>query len=520
MAATAGPSHGRDDTRGIWAGSIKPCRLSPRVYKWRASSCAVSEPWTERHRPQSLDRVLGNAQALADLRRWAQSWEHGTPVQRAVLLSGPPGCGKTTAALALAREFGWEMVELNASDARSAPHIQRVAGLGATHETFSQTGEYRSTQQGQRKLILLDEADNLYERVSSEAPGDAELSDRGGKRAIVETVLATRQPMVLIANDAYELLRGTGERLAKHLLRIPFRRPTAPTIKKRLAEVAASEHVTVSEQALQTLAVRARGDLRSALNDLEAVAQGRTHLEVVEEVGLGERNRTESAFDAVATILKTTTIASAIAAARDLDEPPDFLLAWLDENLPMEYRDPHDLAAGYEALARADRLLGRAQRRQQFALWGYATELLAGGVATAKSHPYGTPPRYQFPGWIRRMGATKAGRGVRDRLGLKIGAQLHLGADRALRDLLGDLRRLARGDAAFAEALSWTLELEEEEIRFLLGPDAPSAQVEEIVSHVEARRTEGRAQQRFAPHAEPAAVKSSSRHRSTRLGDF
>ncbi len=484
----------------------------------------VAEPWVERHRPRRLNEVVGNAQAVEALRRWGESWKVGTPKERATLLAGPPGCGKTSAAHALAAEFGWEVLELNASDARSAPAIQRVAGLGSVHQTFSSGGDYQTSQKGQRKLIILDEADNLYERASEETEAQGtDWSDRGGKRAIVETVLHTRQPIVLIANDAYALTRGAGERLAKVTLRVPFRRLAAPVVKKVLAAVAVAEGVDVTDEVLQALVIGAHGDLRSAINDLEAVAAGRRRVHVLPSFALGERNRTETAFDAVGRILQATDMDRAITAARNLDEPPDFLLAWLDENVPMEYRRPEDLERALLALSSADILLGRAMRRQHFALWGYATEMMAGGVAAAKAQPYGTPPHYRFPGWILHMSRSKGARDLRSRLAEKLGHAMHLGSKAVVQDVLPSLGAMCRRDQELAESVSLRFELDEDEVRSLLGRGAAEAYVEEVVAHVAGRRTAStNPQTHLRPHAPTPAPRGekASRQRSTRLGDF
>jgi len=482
----------------------------------------MAEPWVERYRPRRLEQLVGNPQCVSELRAWAEAWKAGRPKERVAILAGPPGSGKTTAAHALAAEMGWQVVELNASDARNATAIQRVAGVGAVHQTFSLTGEYRSSERGELKLIILDEADNLYERGEGmEGEAGQDLSDRGGKRAIADTVAQTQQPIILIANDAYALTKGAGERIAKVALRLAFRRLPTATIRKVLREVATDEKVAVSDEVLQVLATRSQGDLRSAINDLEAACAGRERLESVAAIPLAERQRAESAFDVVAAILKSSDARHAIDAARELDEPPDFLLAWLDENVPSEYRDPGDLVRAYEALSRADVFLGRTMRRQQFGLWGYATELMAGGVAAAKTQRYGTPPMYRFPSWIRRMGATKGSRGVRDRLAQKLGHHLHMGADAVIRESLATLRRMAATQPEFAEAISLATDLEEDEIRALLGDALPERQVDEIVAHVEARRAQESKGQASIPAHEAAPKKAKpSRGRGTSLGEF
>ena len=75
----------------------------------------VATKWTEKYRPDSLKQVLGNGKAIEELRAWAKSWEMGEPITGAAILYGPAGTGKTSAAHALAREFDWDYIEMNAS---------------------------------------------------------------------------------------------------------------------------------------------------------------------------------------------------------------------------------------------------------------------------------------------------------------------------------------------------------------------------------------------------------------------
>ncbi len=131
-----------------------------------------SRPLAERWRPQRLADVVGNPRAVRDLRGWATDWQSagaGSPRLRAALLEGPPGVGKTSAALALAHDFHWSVVEMNASDARNQDSIQQVAGRASVTNTLGEDGTYRQAREGARTLILLDEADCLTGRITEES---------------------------------------------------------------------------------------------------------------------------------------------------------------------------------------------------------------------------------------------------------------------------------------------------------------------------------------------------------------
>jgi replication factor C large subunit len=436
--------------------------------------------WTEKYRPKSLDEVVGNGRAVAELRRWAGDWEHGHARKKAVILAGAPGTGKTSAAHALAADMGWGVLELNASDARNYSAIKRVAFSGAVHDTFSDTGEFISARSGGRKLIILDEADQLHEAAEKGSDG-RDIGDRGGKRAIVETVARTRQPVVLIVNDRYGLTREGGEALKDMCLMIKFDRLRRDVIRVALRRICELEGVSWTPEALDELSARAGGDLRAAVNDLQSLSAGTGSLRMDSLNSLGSRDERAQIFDAVVDILKGTSAERARTAMRRLDETPEFVLLWLDENVPLEYRHPDDLERAFDMLSRADVFLGRVSRRQQYSLWGYASDLMSAGVALAKRRKYNEFNRYRFPMWlVKRSRLRGGGRVQREVLG-RIGAYTHRSGYAARHQMLPLFRQLFESDHAFAVRFARELHLEPEHIAYILDAETISPRVRSLV---------------------------------------
>ena len=423
------------------------------------------EDWTEKYRPKHLHDIIGNERALTTLRAWAEKWDKGTiPPKRAVVLAGKPGTGKTSSALALASDFGWTVVELNASDARNEAVIKRIATAGAINETFDSFGNFNPSRDGGRKLIILDEADNLYEKTGS----GGELGDRGGKKAIIETIQQTKQPIILIVNDYYDLVKGGGEPLKQLTLLIQYYEASPSQILELLKRICVKEGITADVKVLRTIADRSKGDVRSAVTDLQSLGLNRKQLGMESLDALGYRDRETVVFDALREVFKAKTIQTSRNCLDDVDVPPETMLLWIDENLPREYLDTEDLARGYEAVSQADVFFGRVQRRQYYDLWSYACDLMSGGVSVAKTHNYGNM-QYAFPVWMKQLKSLQTPRMIRDSVVKKLGHLTHTSSRKTREFLLPSFQVLFRNDARFACKMISVLDLSESEVKYLLG---------------------------------------------------
>jgi replication factor C large subunit len=409
--------------------------------------------WAEKYRPQTLSQVVGHNKAVEELKQWAQSWLQRIPEARAVVLYGRAGIGKTSAAHALAHDMGWEAIEMNASDQRTADIIEKIAGAASQ----------MSSLEGRKRLLIMDEADNIHG-----------TSDRGGERAIVEIIKKTNQPIVLIANELYDMSAGLRGACKPIQFNSVMSRSMIPALKK-IAEI---EGVTLELGVLEKITENANGDLRSAINDLQAMAQGKTKLGLADIVDV-QRDTKENIFKVMVKILKGRNIREAHESTYNLDENPADLISWIDENLPLEYTEKEDLEMGYYYLSRASTFLGRVNRRQNYNMWRYASILMTGGVVVARSHRYGGFVKYQPPSVWRKLGATKSMRQIRDSTALKIGTHCHV-SKAYTRSQLFPFFRMLMNDGKYAPKVAALLAFELEEIAFLLEVKSITKKVKEI----------------------------------------
>ncbi|AKB18108.1 Replication factor C large subunit [Methanosarcina sp. WWM596] len=413
--------------------------------------------WAEKYRPRTLGDVVGNKKAVQDFRVWAEEWQSGIPERRAVILYGPAGIGKTSSAHALGRDLDWEVIELNASDQRTAGVIEKVAGSAASMNTFF----------GGKRLIILDEADNIHG-----------TSDRGGMRAIAGIIKATLQPIVLIANDIY----GLTPTIRNLCLEIKFGSLQSRSMVPALKKVCEAEGVYCSQEAVLQIAENAGGDFRSAMNDLQAAANGKQALEV-EDIGTAGRDVKENIFKVMQKIFKSTDCKKALESARGLDESPEDLVHWIDENLPIQYARKdgglEDIRMGFGYLSKADLYLGRVKKRQNYRMWRYASMLMVCGAALSKTRSYPGFIKYQQPSLWRRLGQTRSKRDMRDNIASKIGEHSFESMHYSRNNLLGFYSRMLKDEKSAVEVTA-NLGLELEELMYLTGSAKASKKLQKI----------------------------------------
>ncbi|MBC7085846.1 MAG: replication factor C large subunit [Methanomethylovorans sp.] len=421
----------------------------------------IPKEWTEKYRPKSLAEIVGNPAATNQLKAWAQQWLEGKPEKKAVLLHGPAGVGKTSTAYALAIDMGWEIIELNASDQRTGEVIERIAGSASKMSTL---GGYSS-----KRLIVLDEADNMHG-----------TSDRGGTKAIGEIIQDTSQPILLIANDVY----GIPSSIRSNVMEIKFNALQTRSIVSALKQIAQKEGLICGVGIIEKIAENADGDMRSAINDLQAVALGRSEVNI-EDIATAPRDNKDSIFKVMERIFKGTDAKKALEATYTLDESPEDLIHWIDENLPVQYAGKDEgiitdsIQKGYGYISRADLFLGRVQKRQNYIMWRYASVLMTCGTVVAKSQTKRGFVKFNPPSLWRHMGQLKAKRNMRNNIASKIADHCHESMRYSGSDILFVYSILLQ-DQNYAPAIVAELGLDLDELIFITGAPKVTKKLQKI----------------------------------------
>jgi replication factor C small subunit len=216
------------------------------AYNGKGEQYMSFQMWAEKYRPRSLNQMVNQKLIVERLVSFVKS--RNIPH---CIFAGPPGTGKTTAALCLARDlygdsFRENLMELNASDER---------GINVVRETVKTFARVRTLGEIPFKILILDEADNMT--------GDAQQALRRTMERYTETCR-----FILIANYSGKIIEPIQSRCA------PFRfsyleREEQDTYLNR---VASNENVTLLKEGLDAIYDICEGDLRKAVNSLQGAA--------------------------------------------------------------------------------------------------------------------------------------------------------------------------------------------------------------------------------------------------------
>lgn len=219
-------------------------------------------PWIEKYRPVSLDDVSGHEGIVKTIRRFVSNRQIPH-----LLFYGPPGTGKTSTIVAVAREiygpnYKNMVLELNASDDRGIDVVRsEIKTFASTQQIFSKGF----------KLVILDEADAM-----------TNVAQNALRRIIEKYSAHTR--FCIIANYTHKL----NPALISRCTRFRFSPLDTHAVQTRCQAVIAAENINITNTALDSLVTLARGDMRRALNVLQACHARVDHDTAIDEKDIYE----------------------------------------------------------------------------------------------------------------------------------------------------------------------------------------------------------------------------------------
>jgi len=297
--------------------------------------------WSEKYRPQNISDMIGNEESRSSIIEWFTKWKKGT---KPLLLIGPPGIGKTTIAFLTAKQFGYDMISLNASDVRSKSRLNEI--LSPVLGNISILGV---------PMIFIDEVDGIHGR-----------GDYGGAEALIEILKEPTVPIVLAANsDASDKMKS----IKKVVKTISFRPIPPRLLKIYLENILKKENAILSPGSMIKVIDRSRGDIRSMINLTQSLVTGFTP-------------QTEMSFenidveDGVNAFFKANSLDEARSVLYSMQIDPRLKIDAFYSSIITSNLDNNTLAKLLEIISQADVLYGKIMKTQNWRLLRYLNETL------------------------------------------------------------------------------------------------------------------------------------------------
>ncbi|CAG2164258.1 unnamed protein product [Oppiella nova] len=213
------------------------------------NSSSLPTPWLEKYRPIDFSDIIGNKEVI---NRFQIFSEKGNIPN--FILSGPPGVGKTTTILCLARNllgphYKEAVLELNASNERGIDVVRNKIKM------FAQTKVTLGL--GKHKIIILDEADSMTDAAQQALRRTMELYSKSTRFA-------------LACNTSEKIIEPIQSRCAV----IRFTKLNDNQIDDKLRQICRKEKLEFNDEGIEALVFTAQGDMRQAINNLQSTADG------------------------------------------------------------------------------------------------------------------------------------------------------------------------------------------------------------------------------------------------------
>lgn len=297
--------------------------------------------WSEKYRPTNLLEMIGNEEAKESFVKWLGKWIKGT---KPLLLVGPPGIGKTTMAVLGAKQFGYDLISMNASDVRNKQKIQEI--LSPILGNRSVLGN---------PMIFIDEVDGIHGR-----------SDFGGVEALIDILKEPTVPIVLAANsDASDKMKNI-----KKVVTAVKLRPLPPRLMKLyLEKILKKENKSIPIGSMIKTIIDSRGDIRSILNSAQALTGGF-------EPQLDKSYETADVEESINQFFSAKTSGEAQAILYSLRIDPREKINAFYSSIITSNISITTLKDMLDILSEADMLYGKIMKKQEWRLLRYLDSIL------------------------------------------------------------------------------------------------------------------------------------------------
>jgi replication factor C large subunit len=316
--------------------------------------------WSEKHRPRTVQEMVGNENARLAAIKWLAGWVSGS---RPLLLVGPPGTGKTTLVHALARQLDYDVVEMNASDMRNKEALQaRIIPI------FQNTANLI----GKKIMLFLDEVDGISGR-----------EDSGGLDILIDLMKEPTVPVIMAANEKSLKIR----KLVKACKMVEFSPVPSRLLLLLLDHILQNEGVKLGPHDRTSIVDNSRGDIRSLLNSAQSRAAGYSTVSNKDVIDVDIADAINGYFSARSMEQAMQFITKADVLYHDPryrptspEERRKDMLAALFSSIISSQIEQHDLALLLDVLSRADMMVGRANASRQWHLLKYINSMIATGL--------------------------------------------------------------------------------------------------------------------------------------------